>query len=470
VSEAVVPIAASTGLGWMATDEVILARSRRIGFSRDGQGHVEQPEILYRPYRVGIGKASIACLFRDHVLSDLIGFTYAGWSSEAAARNLLDRILEAGRRYRSRTGGGEATVGIALDGENAWEYYEGSGRPFLRTFYHLLSTHPELRTVTMSEATAAASDTLETLAAGSWANGDFYIWIGHADDRRAWGQLADARRAVSASCGAVDAAAWQAAHEHVLIAEGSDWFWWYGDDHSSDQDLEFDALFRSHLQSVYLRLGLAVPEELQFSNITAGLKTTEIVQPVGSLQPTIDGRADPPDEWDAAGYQVLRHYWGAMRQASEATEARVTGIRFGFDFRHLFVRVDFNGRAGHLFENGLSLRMAFLGPGGLRLNIAGDPAAPRVSLEARRRQADATWHTHPTTARVGIDAIVEVAIPLEDLGVAAGDRVAFFVRVNRGEAELGHYPSQIPVTAMVPSGLVDSRESTVESLDHGNHA
>ena len=36
-------------------------------------------------------------------------------------------------------------------------------------------------------------------AAGSWINADFYIWIGHADDHRAWGQLADARRALDAA-------------------------------------------------------------------------------------------------------------------------------------------------------------------------------------------------------------------------------------------------------------------------------
>ena len=41
------------------------------------------------------------------------------------------------------------------------------------------------------------------------------------------------------------------AREEVLIAEGSDWFWWYGDDHSSEHDLEFDDLFRRHLRNVY---------------------------------------------------------------------------------------------------------------------------------------------------------------------------------------------------------------------------
>ncbi len=44
---------------------------------------------------------------------------------------------------------------IILDGENAWEHYEGQGRPFLRALYGALAAHPELKTVTMSEAVQA---------------------------------------------------------------------------------------------------------------------------------------------------------------------------------------------------------------------------------------------------------------------------------------------------------------------------
>src|SRR5262249_46844286 len=61
VSEAVVPLAAAAGFTWMATDELILARTLGITFSRDGRGHLEQPERLYAPYIVKIDSASIAC-------------------------------------------------------------------------------------------------------------------------------------------------------------------------------------------------------------------------------------------------------------------------------------------------------------------------------------------------------------------------------------------------------------------------
>jgi alpha-amylase/alpha-mannosidase (GH57 family) len=84
----------------------------------------------------------------------------------------------------------------------------------------------------MSEACAAAREPLPSIFPGSWINGDFYIWIGHQDDHRAWGQLVDARRALGEPAApGLSEAALTRAREEMLIAEGSDWFWWYGDDH-----------------------------------------------------------------------------------------------------------------------------------------------------------------------------------------------------------------------------------------------
>src|ERR687888_180722 len=224
VSDAIVPLVAKSGFTWMATDELILARTLGITFSRDNYGHVEQPERLYTPYVLKTGGASVACVFRDHVLSDLIGFTYAGWAANAAADDFVGKLVEAGRRYRARGGKGEPLIPIILDGENAWEHFEGGGRPFLRAVYGRLAAHPDLRTVTMSEACAEAAATapeLPRIFAGSWIDANFYIWIGHADDQRAWSQLADARQALNEPTSAA-ASAVAEAREEVLIAEGSD--------------------------------------------------------------------------------------------------------------------------------------------------------------------------------------------------------------------------------------------------------
>ena len=127
-------------------------------------------------------------------MSDLIGFVYAAWNPEAAAADFVNRLVESGRRFSAATGGEEATISIILDGENAWEHFEGGGRPFLRALYAKLSGHPELRSVKMSEAAALSARPLNGIFPGSWIDGNFFIWIGHSDDLRAWRQLREARQ------------------------------------------------------------------------------------------------------------------------------------------------------------------------------------------------------------------------------------------------------------------------------------
>ena len=205
------------------------------------------------------GTDQIGCLFRDHSLSDLIGFVYAGWQAEVAAADFINRLVDAGRRFSASTGGEDATISVILDGENAWEHFEEGGRPFLRALYRMLSTHHELRPVTMSEAAARPSRVLSTIFPGSWIDGNFFIWIGHGDDLRGWRQLRDARQMFGRVAATASPTDREQAFKELLIAEGSDWFWWYGDDHSSDHDLEFDELFRRHLRNVYQMLGSTDP-------------------------------------------------------------------------------------------------------------------------------------------------------------------------------------------------------------------
>src|SRR4029079_19090957 len=134
---------------------------------------------------------------------------------------------------------------------------------------------------------------------GSWIDANFYIWIGHADDQKGWSQLADARAAldVATASRAVDPAALAEAREEILIAEGSDWFWWYGDDHSSAHDLEFDELFRTYLRNAYRRLKVPVPDELFASNITTTVMAAGHSGPTRLLAPTLDGEETSYFEW-----------------------------------------------------------------------------------------------------------------------------------------------------------------------------
>jgi alpha-amylase/alpha-mannosidase (GH57 family) len=458
VSDAMVPLVARAGFTWMATDEAILAKTTHRPITRDGHGNVEQPELLYRSYRVGAGE-SVACGFRDHTLSDLIGFTYAGWSAEFAADDFVQRLLEAGQRYTRRSGGGEATVFVILDGENAWEYYEAQGRPFLRALYQRLATHPEIRTVTMSEACAGAQESLPSIFPGSWINGDFYIWIGHRDDHRAWSQLVDARRALDSAPATVPADARARAREEMLIAEGSDWFWWYGDDHSSNHDREFDELFRRHVRNIYRALEMPVPEELFVTNISTQPPESAIQRPTGLVHPTIDGEVTSYFEWVGAGCVDGASAAGAMHQVADRP-AGLSLIEFGFDLSNLYLRIDGTRPMSSILGSGFAVAVRFLKPAGVRVTVQlGSEPGSEPRLE--RRAEDGSWRAEAVPGLLAAtNRISELQIPFAALGVRAPETVAFVVILTKDATEVEHHPRQQPIEFEVPDRRFVARNWT----------
>lgn len=405
VSDEAARLIAAAGLTWFATDEDILWRSL---------GAPMRPDLLYRPYRVG--DHGPVALFRDHAMSDRIGFHYQSWDAGAAAADFIARVRAAGRRFTESGGGEVATVSVILDGENAWEYYEGGGRPFLRALYQALSSAPDIETVTMSEAAAGPTIALPSIFPGSWINGDFYIWIGHRDDHRAWDQLSDARAVFDARADAATAEARDRALEELLIAEGSDWFWWYGDDHSSDHDADFDDLFRRHLRNAYSALGAPIPEELFATNISTGAGPDRL-EPSGLLSITLDGRDTSFMEWVGAVAPALARPGGAMHEV--ASSPLIAEIRVGTSIAGLCLRL-----AGTALST-----LIRSGAASLALVIAGD--------EIRVLPIERGW--------MGLDAIVEVHIPFDRIGTAAGSDLHFGIQVR------------------------DQSDSVLEAVPHGRH-
>jgi alpha-amylase/alpha-mannosidase (GH57 family) len=455
VSDAMVLLVAGAGFTWMATDELILARTLGATFSRDGRGHVEQPERLYTAYRVQAGGAAVGCAFRDHVLSDLIGFTYSGWAAEAAADDFVARLVEAGSRYRERTGGGEALIPIILDGENAWEYFEGGGRPFLRALYGRLSGHAELRTLTMAEACAAPGADLPGIFPGSWIDANFYIWIGHADDQKAWSQLAEARAALDTAV--VDAAAAAQAREEVLIAEGSDWFWWYGDDHSSAHDMEFDDLFRRHLRNAYRQLKKPVPEELFLSNISTGTPAPSQTAPTALLTPTLDGEETSYFEWLGAGTLEIREVAGAMHR-TDRRPPTVTLVHFGFDLAHLYVRIDAAQRVVNLLADGRELSLKFVEPDGVRFSVR-QKLGRLTGTFWDRQTVEPLWRERGAGgAMLAAGTVLEMALPLADLGLTSGSAVSLFIAVYEGDVEVERHPTHRPIELVTPDGQFEANQ------------
>jgi len=453
VSDAIIPLVSQAGFRWLATDELVLARSLNTSFSRTAEGHLEQPERLYRPYVIDTGGARVACAFRDHLLSDLIGFSYAGRPAEAAADDFVSRLVEAGRRFAKRTGGEDALISVVLDGENAWEHFEGGGRPFLRALYGRLAKHAELRTVTMTEGCSGATDTLTSIFPGSWIDANFYIWIGHRDDQRAWDQLSEARAALDRPSNVSPEARAQA-REEVLIAEGSDWCWWYGDDHSSEHDEEFDDLYRRHLGNVYRLLEKPVPDDLFVTNISTIVSAAAESGPTGLIHPTIDGEETSYFEWLHAGRLEIHDLPGAMHQ-TDRPRAIVCEIRFGFDRERLYVRVDAVRPMTEVLDDGYECSLKFLEPDGIRLSVtAGDGRL--VATYWDRRGDPPSWHRRgPSGASVAAGTVLEVAVPIAELNPRAALRfvVALY---DRAGSEVERHPASWPIEAAVAEALVEA--------------
>ncbi len=263
VSQEIVGIVADGGFEWIASDDQILQRS--LG------GPPLSSRQRYQMYWTGDGGKRVAAIFRDHRLSDDIGFNFGKMEGVAAANSMM-RSLHAIHRELA---GDERSyvVPIILDGENAWEWYRHDGKEFFRSWYDQMSRASFLETVTVSEYMSEhpPTETIDTLWAGSWIGHDLATWIGEPEENAAWDYLAVVRGDLDDSIarGDVDDEAIARAFDEILAAEGSDWFWWYGSDQNSPNEGEFDRIFRGTLANVYTLTGREVPAFLSESILGA---------------------------------------------------------------------------------------------------------------------------------------------------------------------------------------------------------
>jgi alpha-amylase/alpha-mannosidase (GH57 family) len=335
VSDEVLRLAMQEGFEWTATDEGVLGRSLQMGFYRQSDGTTSGGHELYRPHRYQDGDRSIGMFFRDHHISDLIGFVYSRMDPQAAAADLHQRIKAAGRSRGDKP----AVVSVILDGENAWEYFPRNGRDFLKAFYGRVSNDPEMRAVTASEAlTLSDAGTLTHVVPGSWINANFDVWIGAEEDNHAWDLLNDARDFFALRSGdpGLDPENVKLAEQEVWIAEGSDWCWWYGPEHSCAHEAEFDLLYRKHLSNIYRLLGGTPPDELAVP-IKKPHVRARLTEPTAPLAPTVDGRVTNYFEWLGAGVYSPDYRSGSMHGGAECVEA----VYFGAGKQAFYLRVDF---------------------------------------------------------------------------------------------------------------------------------
>ena len=425
VSEDIIPILIDNGIEWIATDEQIL-------FNTVSRYNVEYKsigsnlrEILYHPYKIEKNNKSINILFRDRTLSDAIGFVYTKWHYKDAVKDFMIKI-----NYIAETifkNNGDCFIPVILDGENCWEYYANDGEDFLKELYAVLSNDPRIETVTVSDYLKLHSPkhTLKNLWPGSWINANYGIWIGHQEDNTAWELLGKTRNFlinyINAHPDKKDSAAVSQAFEELYIAEGSDWCWWYGDDHSSMQDNMFDYLFRKHLMNIYELLEEKIPDELYLAIKGMVSKKKSTVDPVDLIEPVIDGKLTNYFEWLSAGVCHMGGKGGAMHQV----ETVISSFYYGFDLNNFYLRIDWKNPELNFEE--IEFKLFFLKPSNqeITIKIDNNKIIKEFSLLNKTINKMISMNT------IAANKIIEFSIPFTLLGLEVNSHAEFVVIVNK---------------------------------------
>jgi alpha-amylase/alpha-mannosidase (GH57 family) len=436
VSNETLAIITESGIRWIATDEEILQKSMDGGL---GAGK----ERLYRPWRFSSNQGEIGAFFRDHQLSDLIGFTYSQWEAKRAVADLCGRL----NAIKSRVGGNGRVVSIILDGENAWEYYPDNAYHFLQGMYKGIAESASLRLTTCSEVLKEThfDGRLHTIFPGSWINGSYGIWIGHPEENMAWDLIARAREA-AVSGNPLVAAILESGEpstdvtaeticRSLYAAEGSDWFWWYGDDHFSPHSDRFDRLFRQHLMNVYRLLGQDPPREL-LEPIKKRNPAGLVREPAAFIDPEINGRTSDYFEWLAAGLYDLTRQGSAMHSSDRMLQS----FYYGFNETSLFFRIDGVQELSRLLKEDdvLNLHLIHDREYRLQLQMKNDEGLLQV-------KENGVWTPTRSYCSWKILRTCEVCIPLETLHLPPKSKLFASVSLVRDNEEAGRWPSDAPL-------------------------
>jgi alpha-amylase/alpha-mannosidase (GH57 family) len=322
VSDDILAIAADSGFRWITSDQGILERSRH---STNGDG------LHFRSFGWQTGERRLRLFFRDHALSDAIGFRYAFLRSADAVRDFVSHLERIEENTRGNT---ERCVVIALDGENPWESYLDGGEGFLSGVYSTLRKHPRLCLSTFSDQMhTGVREQVHAVHPGSWIDANFRIWIGDSTKNQAWRELGRAH-AVLDELNAGDPR--RDVCRHWLVrAQASDWFWWYGEPFSSDYKPHFDELFRAFLRAAYIAADRQPPPSLDVP-ISVPVRAERRLQPTFPIAPTIDGREASFYEWMGACRIDPRQYGTVMGRSEHGLRA----LYYGFGVNELFFRFD----------------------------------------------------------------------------------------------------------------------------------
>ena len=455
---------AKEGIKWTISDEGVLSNSINFDFIRDFKGNLNDPYHLLKVYTYQTKESAIDIIFRDRSIPNLINFEYAGINSDMASKDLYDKIKTIQNKLLVSPDE-KHLLTIASDSENCWENYQNDGREFLEKFYGLLENDETLETVLISDYIESDKHKkpLKKIHSGSWIDKTFQYWIGDLEKNKAWALLKktkdDFDEYVKENKNNPNI---KYAKRELLIAEGSDWFWWYGEPNNSGQDFVFDYMFRERLKNVYLILGLNYPEYLDKTLITS--IEVPFKHPKRNISPRMDGRLLSAEDWYNAGSISMLD--GPVFRENKVVDK----ILFGCDKDNVYFRLHINKGSGEISFVDRINQFYIYTRNAIRVNdrafirlISKTDNPYPVLMEKFEHELTLTLVKdtlypirlasvlHPNMWTLedpeGIDVInddvIDVRIPFDKLGITTGETVEFFLAHTDSGVKNTHIPQEI---------------------------
>jgi hypothetical protein len=219
------------------------------------------------------------------------------------------------------------------------------------------------------------------------------------------------------------------AYEELLIAEGSDWCWWYGPEHDSANRVEFDQLYRGHLANIYRALGKTPPEELS-RPILRVVSGEYHLPPSGPLYATIDGEVSSYFEWLGAGVYRKDERSGAMH----ASAGLLQELQYGLGRDDFYVRLDFHGGAGADVK-GLEIRLTV---NDSHVTVRFDQGRAQVA----EMKLAATPAGGANAVECAFKKVFEIRLSLAAIPAAPGTPLRFQVSLWQGNLPVDAIPQQ----------------------------
>ena len=457
-------ILASEGIEWTISDEGILSDSINFNFVRDFKGNLNDPYHLLKTYEYQTKTNPINVIFRDRSIANLINFEYGGLDSKMAANDLYDKIKIIQNKLLVSPDD-KHLLTIALDGENCWENYQNDGNEFLNLLYSLIENDDSLETVLITDYIKEDKHkkSLEKIHSGSWIDKTFQYWIGESTKNKAWSYLKQTRDDYEAFAKEnKDHPNLELAHRELMIAEGSDWFWWYGEPNNSGQDYVFDYMYRERLKNVYLALGLQTPEQLDVSLITK--IEMPFKHPTNYISPRMDGLKESYNDWYHSGN--INMLDGPVFRENK----NVDKIHFGCDNNNVYFRLHVNKNSSDnsfidrinqfyiYIRNATSIgHRAYI-----RLISKTDNPYPILREKFEHELAltlvkdtlypprlTSCLHPNmwtladPESINIVYKDVIDITIPFDTLGVQSGETVEFFMANTDSGVKNTHIPQEI---------------------------